>query len=238
MIDEFKIKRLHSVSKQRCCTVMLVVLGALSSSIVFAVAQEESSQAKSNKVPKSSDASKETTLTEGLLDLLDSGSDDEPMESTEPTTTMQEGLTPRDVGLDGEDLGEASSNPLRAVRQSMMIAAGYLERGVTDRSTQVLQGDIVQRLDELIEQIETSNQNSPKPSEQEKSQESAQDQSSKFERRQREVTASEQAPDEEEVEQNLQKGTPGQTGVGANVVEQMRDPQALQKAVWGQLPER
>ncbi|MFN3193577.1 MAG: hypothetical protein ACE361_23900 [Aureliella sp.] len=180
----------------------------------------------------------ETQLTDGLLDLLDEPSNEPEMDSLPSSPPIDGDFTPGDVGLDGEDLGEASSNPLRAVRQSMMIAAGYLERGVTDRSTQVLQGDIVQRLDELIEEIESSNQNSPKQSQSSDSQQSEREQSSSFEKREREVTASEQVPDEDEAEQNLQKGSPGQTGVGAKVVEALKDPQELQEAVWGQLPER
>ena len=88
-------------------------------------------------------------LTKGLLDLLDApdtgGTTDKP-NSTE--------LTPADVGLDGEDLGERSEDPLQAVRQSMLIAAGFLERGQTNDDTQQLQQDILTRLDEIIDELE------------------------------------------------------------------------------------
>jgi hypothetical protein len=176
-------------------------------------------------------------LVEGLLDLL-----------AEPDLTRKPGganlppkveLTPADVGLAGEDLGEASANPLMSVRQSMLIAAGYLQKGVTNAETQQLQFNIVQRLDDIIHELENSPPPNRSPREQSQSQPANQQQQAGLQQPQSSQSAKRPGDDP--------SGEPGQPNgdpidrstvrSGGGVVE-LADPKSLQQSVWGQLPER
>lgn len=176
-------------------------------------------------------------LTEGLLELLNEPTP-APSPARQPLDVPPE-LTPGDVGLDGEDLGESSSNPLESVRQSMLIAAGMLQRGAADAPTQQLQTGIVQRLDELIAKLE---QNQPRPnpssspsSPSEQSESSSEPQSTQT----RQQTGKQPSPDAADTAQSRPSSQPpGQEGAAADVEVDLADPKALQQNVWGHLPER
>lgn len=168
-------------------------------------------------------------LVEGLLDLL---KEPEPSPAPEAVKAQRSSLPPEDVGLDGEDLGEKSSSPLESVRQCMLIAAGYLERGDASSETQNIQQDIVMRLDDLISQLENQ---------------SSQEQRERSEQRQQ--TSQQQLPRSRTQSPNQLQGdlnanpepgsnNPGEQGEAIDVTVDMSDPRALQQSVWGQLPER
>jgi len=207
-----------------------------------------------------------SALLDDLLDLLA-----EPAQQSDSNDAASSGgageptLRPADVGLDGEDLGESAENPLISVKQSMLIAAGWLQRGKADPSTQQLQRDIVTRLDELIEQLEQSRRKksqrqqeeqqdsdapqSPQQRSQQSSQEQRQQQSTSP--RQSDAEAGEESPDQQRAqggqssaeEQTRQVGQqpsagPGEQGPAAPVRIDLGNPLALQEGVWGQLPEQ
>jgi hypothetical protein len=183
-------------------------------------------------------------LTEGLLDLLNEPGKKpaEPSPSRQPrNVNPAPDFKPADVGLDGEDLGENSANPLESVRQSMLIAAGLLQRGATDASTQELQSGIVQRLDELINQLEQNrsppNRSSSKQEQSEPQPSNEQEQNPQSQSRQQERK---QGPPEtpELAESRPNSQNPGQSGTAPTVEVDLADPRALQQNVWGHLPER
>ena len=183
-------------------------------------------------------SSETAELTEGLLDLLDE-SPASPEKDPSAKSDEDIGLKPEDVGLESEDLNEQTGNPLAAVRQSMLIAAGYLSKGVGGTPTQTIQSDIVSRLDELIASLESASEDSqPQSQDSSEDQESSSSEETSFEKRETTVEVSEQAPPEDQTESEMRRNAPGQTGVGANVVQKLGSPQALQQEVWGQLPER
>lgn len=206
-------------------------------------------QAAAQPPSQSSDAGDAQELLDGLLDLLV-----EPAPAAQPSGKTSgkatPGLTPADVGLDGEDLGKAGESPLEAVRQSMLIAAGYLKRGATNRDTLKLQADIVDRLDDLIHQLEKSQAAAKSSSEEQSQEQAASQQTSQSQRqdaRQRSQTAARTAETKNaEDEQQGREGIP--TGEPQNLADQrpgirslhaeLGDPKALQQSVWGQLPER
>ena len=199
------------------------------------------SLAQTESEPRSPKQSVEPDLTEGLLDLVNEAS-----KASSPTPTpgkkAESQLVPSDVGLQGEDLGERSSSPLQSVRQSMLIAAGLIQRGATGTDTQRLQTDIVQRLDELIEQLEKTPRNQePPPSEKDKQQreqtsQMEQDQSSTRQSRQNRPSTSESQEQTQNASDNQQQ--PGVQGRQINSEVGISDPKALQEDVWGHLPER
>lgn len=180
-------------------------------------------------------------LFDGLLELLD-----------EPTPANTEGnaarIRPADVGLEGVDTHEQSNNPLESVRQSMLIAAGYLSQGVTDTETQQLQSDIVQRLDALIAELEQaeSNRQSQSQPRQEASREDQQHDSAGETQSSPNQPSETRTPNQESGDEQPQdpgdgdstQNSPGQQGASAKAVVDMLDPQALQQSVWGQLPEQ
>ncbi len=179
-------------------------------------------------------------LVEGLLDLLNEPT---PKKQNDP---KKQPLTPADVGLDGEDLGEPSENPLLAVRQSMLIAAGYLRRDGANADTMKLQSDIVRRLDDLISELEKSQ------GKQDKSEQDAKQQAmSQAEQKQRAEQNRAQAMKSRNGEQkNPESGEdradrqgepenpPSQRSRGGSAVVELADPKSLQQDVWGQLPAR
>ncbi|MFK7736376.1 MAG: hypothetical protein AB8B50_10125 [Pirellulaceae bacterium] len=183
-------------------------------------------------------SSTSSELTEGLLELLEtsptSGTSNQAADSREGVE-----IEPKDVGLESEDLNEQTDNPFAAVRQSMLIAAGYLSKGVGGTPTQTIQSDIVSRLDELIASLESASQDSqPQTTDSSENTESSSTQETSFEKRETTVEVNEQAPSEDQTGGEMQRDAPGQTGVGAKVTQQLKSPQALQQEVWGQLPER
>ena len=205
---------------------------------------------KPQQTQQSSKQGEEAGLTEGLLDLLKEPASEKP---AAPKGSRSD-FKPSDVGLEGEDLGEDAAHPLNSVRQSMFIAAGMLGRGTTGSETQRLQSDIVQRLDELIEQLEQSpnNQNQRsnpqnEPQQNQASQPASQDQQNSGnqnpdqesqERRTGRRTVREGAGSTEVSETDGQPQQPGQAGRQASGQVRLADPKALQQDVWGHLPER
>lgn len=201
--------------------------------------QEATGQQRSGK--SSSTSSTSSGLTEGLLDLLKdpkSENASDPTASKLPTNSPAPTLEPSDVGLEGENLSEETGNPLNAVRQSMLITAGLLQRGVTGSDTQRLQQDIVQRLDEIIEQL----QNQPPPSNkndssQSKSKSQSSQNSSGAQQTQSSTTTSKPKEDGES-DASGNQNQPGNSGNRASGEVELKDPAALQQSVWGQLPDR
>ncbi len=158
-------------------------------------------------------------------------------------------LRPEDLDMDGEDLGESSENPLRAVRQSMMIASAFLKNGSSPADTLQLQTDIVQRLDDIIRELEKSQsqssqgQSSDNAQTQNQPQQSAQQQISEREkRRARQAVSNGDSTQESRDGTGAQVGDPTVSGQekasarDANV--QLADPRSLQQNAWGQLPQR
>ena len=179
----------------------------------------------------------ETNLLDGVLDLVK-----EPVSESGGAQDEIPVLTPEDVGLRGETLGEQSMDPLQAVRQSMLIAAGFMQRGASGKQTQQLQADIVTRLDELIEQMEGK---------QEQQQSTSQDQREREQREQEQTQseaenaaqAQEQRGEPEEGEsqpadeRQIQSTDSGNTGEQADTEVKLASPRDLQMDVWGMLPE-
>lgn len=182
-----------------------------------------------------------TELVEGLLDLLN-----EPAAKKTTDTTTKKPLAPADVGLDGEDLGEASGNPLLAVRQSMLIAAGYLRRDGANAETMKLQSDIVRRLDDLISEMEKSQGKEDKSKQESQQPASAQSKAQKQRSQQvRSQTMKSRPGDRQDSEgdnraerQGEPENPPTQRGHGSGTAVELSDPKSLQQDVWGQLPSR
>lgn len=181
-------------------------------------------------------------LVDGLLDLLN-----EPAPKKSSDAPNEQPLTPADVGLDGEDLGEASENPLSAVRQSMLIAAGYLRRDGANAETMKLQSDIVRRLDDLISEMEKTQSKQSKSKQDSQQPASSQTNSQK----QREQKISSQTmksrpgdrknPESGDVRTERQgepENPPTQRGNGGRTTVELADAKSLQQDVWGQLPSR
>jgi hypothetical protein len=186
----------------------------------------------------------EPDLTEGLLDLLK----ERKLESGPPSAPGSQGqFRPGDVGLEREDLGENMASPLISVRQSMLIAAGLIQRGATGSETQRLQADIVQRLDELIEQLEQKpgNQRQEQQPEQQQSeqnqageQQAEQQQAAQQQARQSTAQMRDESDGEELSQSDGEPQQPGVQGREATGELRLADPKALQQDVWGHLPER
>ncbi len=179
-------------------------------------------------------------LVEGLLDLLAEPKSAAKVENARPQPM------PAEVGLEGEDVGEASnSNPLNSVRQNMLIAAGYLRKGVTTTQTQQLQANIVDRLDEIIKGLEET----PPPNRSPRGQpQSSAEQRQQLAQRQSQQPAakSPKSPGADDVEPSTEPGQangvpddrPTAPRGSSSLAVDLADPKALQQSVWGQLPER
>lgn len=178
-----------------------------------------------------------------------------------PSTPRQlgegRGLGTKDRGADdlggGEDLGASGTNPLAEVQLGMQTAAGWLRERTPAEKTEELQRDIVARLDQLIDDL---NQQSPIPSQhprnesqnpstsqspqQNPSQEQAAQQGQKTDntgqqQAERDATAREQA----NAESSGTQGQPVASALsGKGGVVDLNDPTALQRSVWGNLPDR
>lgn len=242
-------------SKQILASLRAVACGL---GIVFFVGIGSSERVQAQQA-ESGGESPSSALTEGLLELLNEPTKTgetagKGAESTTPAggDAFRPDLKPEDVGLGGVDTGEASNNPLEAVRQSMLIAAGYLERGVTNAQTQQLQQDIVQRLDELIEQAESSS--NEEKQRQSSSEDRPQEPQTQATPPQSLSTSAEQIHQEEGQAQAQMSGQeeslgdpgqnpnaqnqPGLRGQKKEAIVDLSDPRLLQQSVWGQLPER
>lgn len=175
------------------------------------------------------DSKTKNDLLEGVLDLVT-----EPKESN----SDQPKLTPEEVGLGGENLGEQTSNPLQAVRQSMLIAAGFMQKGAAGSSTQQLQADIVVRLDELIEQLEKSPQDQQQSqSEQNSADQQSRDQGGEPSGEEVEGQQSGEQPSDATEPGKMQQSDSGNTGETADTEVELAKSRALQMDVWGMLPD-
>jgi hypothetical protein len=211
--------------------------------------------AQENNVIQRQEATSE--LTEGLLDLVQEpdkksekptdGAAGDAQSHTADDTQMQ--LKAEDVGLEQADLNEQTDNPLESIRQSMLIAAGFLRKGVTDEQTQQLQGDIVSRLDELIDQLEasepstqTSSGNSSQQDQQQQQQQSSQPSAEPESSGENQPPSDDSGQDRDSQENSggstAAENQPGLTGEKADVEVDLGDPRQLQQSLWGQLPER
>ena len=205
-------------------------------------AQQPATQQPAAQQPATpSTPSTSAELMEGLLDLLNEPA----VPKKEPPA--QTPLTPADLGLDGEDLGEDPENPLQAVRQSMLIAAAYLGRDGANAETMKLQSDIVRRLDDLISELEKS-QAAQKPSKDQEEQKSGakpkqqqQNQAGSSKQTAKSKPGESRDGDESQERSRLEgepENPPTQKGSAGGVSVELSDPKALQQDVWGQLPSR
>lgn len=202
--------------------------------------------AKTNtqQTPATNSATTEATgaenLTDGLLDLLKSPSAGDGAGQGARKSAALPGsplpLQPSDVGLEGEDLGEQSDNPLAAVRQSMLIAAGFLQSGERGSDTRILQRDIVSRLDDLIAELEKPSSNLKQQPKDGQSQASQSQQQTRVQQPQKQTAEGDEQSQSAGSEPSDGQSGNGEMAGGQNV--QLADPEALQKSVWGQLPER
>jgi hypothetical protein len=207
----------------------------------YCLSVSASAQEAQEQPPKSSTPSTSNELVEGLLDLLN-----EPT-AKKPPDTLNPPLTPADVGLEGEDLGDASENPLLAVRQSMLIAAGYLRRDGANSETMKLQSDIVRRLDDLISELEKAQSNEDKSKQESPQQASQQSNAQKQREQQNRSQSVKSRPDERKNSeagedrmdrQGEPENPPTQRGKGGSATVELADAKSLQQDVWGQLPSR
>lgn len=217
---------------------MFAIVTASCACCSYSVAQDQSS-AQSQKQTAPAAPSTSTELVDGLMDLLN-----EPAANTSASPKAKPPLTPEDVGLEGEDLGEAPENPLQSVRQSMLIAAAYLTREGANQDTMKLQSDIVRRLDELIAEMEKSQgqqskskQDSEQSSAKSKSQQQQTQQSQPMKSRSGERQDTDGGQEQKERTGEPENPPTQRGGQGAVAVE-LSDPKALQQDVWGQLPSR
>lgn len=211
-----------------------VAIGVLVAA-AHAVGSSQASAQKPNDPP-----SGQSELVEGLLDLLKEPNADAATKPSNAPPPMKPNLKPSDIGLDGEDLGEQSDDPLAAVRQSMRIAAAYMERGVTDQQTQSLQNDIVLRLEELIDQLQAPNAQPPSNPQNNQEQEQQPSPSNQQQGSEQQTTSmqSRSQSGAEEMPNTTKDSQPGTRGPQASAEVQLTDPRALQESVWGQLPEQ
>ncbi len=228
-------RHLKFANSRRMASCLLAFACVLPSSVI---AQEKPQQ--STQPPATS-----AELMDGLLELLN-----EPAKTivTPPTNTpsVKPPLTPSDVGLDGEDLGEAPENPLQAVRQSMLIAAGYLSRDGANAQTMKLQSDIVKRLDDLIAEMEKSQGQQSKSKQDSQEQSSANSKTQQQQNQQRTQSMKTRSGEREESNEEREgkeragepENPPTQRGAAGAIAVELSDPKALQQDVWGQLPSR
>lgn len=212
---------------------------AISLPICAQVGSQEETQAAKPE-PAKTRTEKTPALVDGLLDLLNEPPIPQSQSDGKPNGDLPP-LQPADVGLDGEDLGEQADRPLQSVRQSMLIAAGFLERGVTNSQTQTLQNDIVQRLNDVIAQLEQPNEPATEQNEQQSASNSASSHSqASTQKNGRRPLASGNEGDNPDGSTSTPAGedTPGQRGKAASGQVRLADPKALQERIWGQLPER
>lgn len=239
-----------SLEFDRGCIRSWLLLAACWMVVALLTPRELSANNQSGTKQNSSDSSRRSAtspLVEGLLELLDPPKAG-PQRSADPTTSDGEPtgpksagpvpqLRPEDVGLGGEDLGQPSENALEAVRQSMLIAAGYLDRGVTHQSTQQLQSDIVQRLDDFIDQLEQANRSqSNRPQTSSNSSVTSSESLSAVTSSTTNTKDTESASEPQSTE-SLQGGPTG-TGPARSAAVKLGDPRALQRSVWGHLPDQ
>lgn len=185
-------------------------------------------------------------LVDGLLDLLK-----EPTPTTPKPSEPVPAATPTDVLLDNEQQVAHAGNPLQAVRESMLIVAGHLSKGLVNQQTRQLQTGIVARLDELIDELEQSNSSQQQAAQQQQQQQQQMQQQTQSEQRSsassqpqssdsQSSSDSQTASDTEKQSTNSEPSpdSPAQKGQAAKPKIELVDPKTLQQNVWGQLPEQ
>lgn len=187
-------------------------------------------------------------LLQGLLELVP-----EPSSKTSAPIPAAQSilLKPADVGLTDTDLETAGQSPLESIRQSMLISAGLLRRGIND-DLLTIQDDILNRLDDLIGQLEPEKQspNTSKkedthsPCDEEPAGEQSQQQQDERQTQSKDgqqasvgSRASTDQPQSSDSNERL-TGSPSNIGPKRSVEVRLNAREAYQEKVWGQLPER
>jgi DNA polymerase III gamma/tau subunit len=191
-----------------------------------------SSQQPTPGTNKPQQSTEQSSLVEGLLDLLEGPESNR--ENSKPSIQP----LPKQPEI---RRNSGSSNPLLGVRDRMKVAADLLQQGRSDQQTVEVQSSIVSQLDELIEQLQQQQKSSQQSSNQQMQQmrqqqmqpsQSPQSSSSK----QNESSATK--PDEANDAGSETGTTPGDRGESVDAALRRNDPAALQQSVWGHLPDR
>lgn len=185
-------------------------------------------------------------LLQGLLELVPNPPD---QTNASKDATGKILLDPEDVGLSQADLHSVAQTPLESIRQSMLVSAGLLRRGIND-DLLTLQDDILDRLDDLIEQLDSEKQNNGSSSKSDTS--NAGDKAAGNVKSQQSSNAS-QTQSEDAQPEDLEGGNSkeqfvesdgplsgGPSNVGPKRIAELKlsARQAYQEQIWGQLPER
>lgn len=172
---------------------------------------------------------------------------------------LQSTLVPDAARIDdtqiGEDLGALRQHPLAEVQLEMQTAAGWLRSRSSKEKTQDLQRNIVARLDQLIDDLEkqapesssssaslTNDVPQSKPSEQKRQTEPTGSRSQLAEATDRQTgprSSSSTQPDAAGQNDPSPEGPSSERSQpGRNAIVDLNDPTALQRSVWGNLPDR
>lgn len=222
----------RTISVAGCCCCALLLISSGGSTLM---AQDTKSK-------------EQAELVDGLLDLLN----EPPPVMKKPAESSPAGTSsgaPSGIELDDEQLGQQAANPLYGVRQNMLIAAGYLSKGFVNQQTRQLQTEIVERLDELIDELEQSNssqQQAAQQQEQQQRQQQAQSEQQSSAANQTQASTSPAATENQAAgDTERQPGqseptsdSPAQKGQAVRPKVELVDPKTLQQNVWGQLPEQ
>jgi len=229
-------------------------------------------------------SSPSTKLTEGLLDLLkEPAAAQEPKPASGPAAPGRaDDKSPSRIGDErpsralpgaGEDLGSGPANPLAEVELGMSTAASWLrdqvmaDRDAVNRAAE-LQGDVLARLDQLIEQMQSRRNQSPQSSTQQDTNRDRAGRSQQAKAAQNRSPAQGKQSSSGEQAGATESGAKGEdrsgsipteaggaattpvTGTSPDspgvlgpvreraVIVDLRDPTALQRSAWGNLPER
>jgi hypothetical protein len=231
-LTELSVSRLLAVSRQFCLVFGVLVVQSLHAQ-QSPTSPVSTAQQDSNGQSKQRSAATEQ-LTDGLLELLDESPKSKSSSSAQPSPSKLPGQAPADTSVPtaptGQGFNASSSSPLLAVRDSMHRASLYLQQGKSDRVTVETQNDVIQRLDQLIGQLEQQQQTAPE----EKSKQSS-NTAGQQRQQQRAATTTETPESNSETKSST---TPGDRGKPADTNVRLKDPTALQKSVWGHLPGR
>lgn len=164
-----------------------------------------------------------------LLDLIT-----EPVPNSNPISP-----SPSPPDFDGEDIGAAPAVSLETVRQSMLSAAESIHSDIDLKKAARLQEVVVRQLDELISQRNSSTSQSDLRQSDEETRSSKQSQTPEQSSGvQSQESADSDGPSQQESNGQNESNSPGQTGNKADIRVRLADPVALQRNIWGQLPQR
>jgi hypothetical protein len=191
-----------------------------------------SSQPPTPGTNKPQPSTEQSSLVEGLLDLLD-GTEPKSNENSKPSTQP----LPKQPEIRSNS---GSSNPLLGVRDRMKVAADLLQQGRSDQQTVEVQSSIVSQLDALIEQLQQQQKSSQRSSNQQMQQMRQQMQPSQSQQSSssKENESSATKPGEANDAGSETGTTPGDRGEPVDATLRRNDPTALQQSVWGHLPDR